>query len=145
MRKLTASIRTLDQLIEGDYQLAVEDTPGIVADCRRALFEAGHAEHAESLDTADPVAARDGLRAIVARISTPDTLTPPQVAKRYGVSADTVRTWIQSGQLKATNLSKAGRPRYKVTSQALDEFNKVRAVQECPKVERRRKPAKDYF
>lgn len=32
-------------------------------------------------------------------LTTPDTLTLPQVAKKYGVSSEGIRGWIQSGQL----------------------------------------------
>jgi excisionase family DNA binding protein len=38
-----------------------------------------------------------------------DMLTPPQVARRYGVSPDTVRGWIASGELRAVSVGKGTR------------------------------------
>ena len=51
-----------------------------------------------------------------------DMLTPPQVARRYGVSPDTVRAWIASGELRAVNVGKGKRPRHRVHIDALKEL-----------------------
>ena len=49
-------------------------------------------------------------------------LTPPAIAKQLGCRASSVVAWIKSGQLKASNLSKSNRPRYRVQAEALAEF-----------------------
>ncbi|WP_428304636.1 helix-turn-helix domain-containing protein [Lacipirellula sp.] len=51
----------------------------------------------------------------------PETLTPPEVARRLKKSPDYVRDCIRRGQLKASNLGK-GRPRWVVTTAELDRF-----------------------
>jgi excisionase family DNA binding protein len=72
-------------------------------------------------------------------------LTPPEVAQRYGVSPDTVRAWITSGDLRAVNISRAKRPRYRVPVEALNDLD----VKRLPRIasaspaqrRRRAKPA----
>lgn len=59
-----------------------------------------------------------------------DALTPPDVAKRLGVKPATVIGWIKSGQLKASNLSKGARPRYRVQPDDLAEFLDKRQPQQ---------------
>ena len=58
-------------------------------------------------------------------------LTPVQIAKRYGVSADKVRGWIYSGELRAINVATrpGGRPRYAIDEADLLEFESRRQVQ----------------
>jgi len=53
-----------------------------------------------------------------------DKLTPPQVARVLGVSPETVRGWIRSGELKAVNLAdpQSPRPRYRIERDALTSF-----------------------
>ena len=57
-------------------------------------------------------------------------LTPPEVAKLWGVSADKVLTWIRSGELRAINAatSQRGRPRYLIDVKDLEDFETRRAV-----------------
>jgi len=48
-----------------------------------------------------------------------DKLTPPEVARRWGVAPETVISWIRSGELKAIDVSARpgiGRPRYRIDS-----------------------------
>jgi excisionase family DNA binding protein len=68
-------------------------------------------------------------------------LTPPEVAKRLGVSPDAVRGWIRSGELKAINVAdlKKSRPRFRVSLEALAQFEKLRQVIPPPPVTRRRR------
>ena len=56
------------------------------------------------------------------------SLTPPQLAKRLGVSPEKVRGWIKSGQLVATDVSKSpvGSPRYRISEDNIREFKKRR-------------------
>jgi len=57
-------------------------------------------------------------------------LTPPEIAKLYGVSTAKVITWIRTGELAALNLANRGcsRPRYSVAPTALTDFEQSRAV-----------------
>ncbi|MGD0901149.1 MAG: helix-turn-helix domain-containing protein [Thermoguttaceae bacterium] len=61
-----------------------------------------------------------------------DMLTPPQVARRYGVSPDTVRAWIASGDLRAMNVGKGKRPRYRVPVESLKELDAKRVPKVVP-------------
>lgn len=57
-------------------------------------------------------------------------LTPPEIAERLRVHADKVRHWIERGELEAVNLatSRCGRPRYRVSAEALERFLERRQV-----------------
>jgi excisionase family DNA binding protein len=61
-----------------------------------------------------------------------DMLTPPEVGRRYGVSPDTVRAWIASGELRAMNVGKGKRPRYRVPADALKELDAKRLPKVVP-------------
>ena len=58
------------------------------------------------------------------------TLTPPDIAKRYGVATAKVINWIRTGELAAINLANRGctRPRYSVSPEALEQFEASRRV-----------------
>ena len=96
-----------------------------------------------SLTTAQAVL----CEALAALATKPTSLTPPQVAKRLGVSPDAVRGWIRSGELKATNTAdpKKKRPRYRVTPDAVAEFERKRNVVPIEQVRRRRKPDSEHL
>jgi transposase len=77
-------------------------------------------------------------------------LTVSDVAKRYRVGEDKVRTWIARGELKAVNTAAvlAGRPRWVVTRDALAAFERLRAGGPTTKQQRRRRRqpgAIDFF
>ena len=57
-------------------------------------------------------------------------LTPPAIARRYGVATAKVTDWIRTGELAALNLARRGctRPRYSITPEALEQFEQARAV-----------------
>ena len=56
-------------------------------------------------------------------------LTPPMIARRWGTGVDKVRTFIRSGELRATNLSLGSeRPRFVVDLDDLAAFEKSREV-----------------
>jgi excisionase family DNA binding protein len=84
-------------------------------------------------------------------MTTRTKLTPPEVAARWGVSADKVLAWIRNGELRAVNAATRahGRPRWLVDLADLEVFEQRRAarpVQPAPR--RRRQPAsaeKTYF
>jgi hypothetical protein len=79
------------------------------------------------------------------------TLTPPQLARRWGVAADKVLDLLRSGQLRGVNLAvdPKGRPRYRIYLSEIERFEEARSTKPpLPKQQRRRQPAtagKEYF
>lgn len=57
-------------------------------------------------------------------------LTPPEVARRYGVSRDKVLAWIRSGELRAVNVATTlgRRPRYVIDEADLAAFEARRSA-----------------
>ena len=57
-------------------------------------------------------------------------LTPPQVAKRFGIAPEKVLAWINAGELRAINVALriGGRPRYRVDPADLAVFMANRTV-----------------
>jgi hypothetical protein len=77
-------------------------------------------------------------------------LTVADVARRYRVGPDKVRSWIARGELAAINTAAAlcGRPRWVITPAALVAFERRRVGGPLPKPARRRRrpPAViDYY
>ena len=74
-------------------------------------------------------------------IHLPTTLTPAQIAKRWGSKTDTVIARIKSGELRAIDVSspESTRPRYRIDPDDLAEFENRRTVQARPKTQRRRR------
>jgi hypothetical protein len=68
-------------------------------------------------------------------------LTVRDVARRYRVSPDRVRSWIVRGELEAVNTrdTKCSRPRYVVMPEALARFEQGRAVRTAPRPTKRRR------
>lgn len=58
------------------------------------------------------------------------TLTPPQLARRWGVSTNKVLYFIGTGELRALNLARAksGRPRYVIDMASVEAFEHARTV-----------------
>ena len=54
-------------------------------------------------------------------------LNPPEIAKSLGVSPERVRGWIAAGQLRASNVGDAGRPRWKISESDFCDFLNNRA------------------
>jgi excisionase family DNA binding protein len=63
-------------------------------------------------------------------------LTPPQLAKQLGVSPEKVLTWIRSGELPGVNVAErlTGRPRWRISPEALEQFLKRRESSPPPRV-----------
>ena len=81
-----------------------------------------------------------------------EMLTPPQLAKRWGVAADKILSLIHSGQLTGINLAvkPRGRPRFRIRLEEVRRFEEARASKPpVPKQRRRRRstatPQRDYF
>jgi hypothetical protein len=68
-------------------------------------------------------------------------LTPPQLARQWGVDVQKVLYWIKNGELPAINLAtrRDGRPRYAIDKADIALFEAARAVTPpAPRVRRRR-------
>jgi hypothetical protein len=72
---------------------------------------------------------------------TDTALTPPIVARRYGVKPDKVLQWIRSGELPAVNVaaSPIGRPRWRITEADIIVFEDRRRARPTVTPPRRRK------
>ncbi len=66
-------------------------------------------------------------------------LTPPELGRQIGVDPAKVIAWILSGQLAAVNCAtrSTGRPRWKISPQAVEDFARRRAA---PAAKRQRRP-----
>jgi excisionase family DNA binding protein len=73
------------------------------------------------------------------------TLTVHDISERYGVSEHTVLGWINRGEMRAINVGRrigAGKPRWRVTEEALAAFELARTQTPIPpRVPRRKRPA----
>lgn len=137
-RWLKSQIRWLQYHID-DYDEAIcADSAAILRSAKRKAMRAGLPDVAGmlacSVELLAPSAAEQYLSAALAAMPDTRLSSVPQVARRYGVSPAKVRSWIASGQLRATNTGKQ-RARYRVTPEALAEFDARGVV----KIERRRK------
>ncbi len=70
-------------------------------------------------------------------------LTPPEVAKQWGVSPEKVIGWIRAGELRAFNAATrhGGRPRYLIDTADLLAFEQISGTQPTPQTPRRRRRA----
>jgi hypothetical protein len=80
---------------------------------------------------------------------TPAGWTPRELARRWRISPDRVRSLVRSGQLPALNLATArcGKPRLVITAEAVAEFERTRQAAPPPApVKRRKRMVKvDYY
>ena len=74
-------------------------------------------------------------------------LTPPEVAQLWGISVNTVMTWIRNGELRAINVARrlGGRPRYRIDVDDLKDFENRRAVLPPPPIQRRPRRRRDEY
>lgn len=74
----------------------------------------------------------------------PRASTVQEVSQRYGVGEHTVLGWIASGQLRAIHVGRrpgAGKPRWRITPEALAAFEQVRtSAPPAAKLPRRKRP-----
>lgn len=68
-------------------------------------------------------------------------LTVREVARRYRVGEDKVRTWIRRAELRAINTATTtcGKPRFVITAEALREFERRRAAAPLKAAPRRKR------
>jgi hypothetical protein len=71
-------------------------------------------------------------------------ITPPELARRYGIGAGKVLMWIRSGELRAVNVATRpkGRPRYVIDDDDIAAFEARRALVPTPKPSGRRRTGK---
>lgn len=69
-------------------------------------------------------------------------LTKTAIAKRLGVSIETVNNWINSASLRAVDVSRSGsrNPRWRVTEESLSDFLESRSSLTKPKIQAMTKP-----
>lgn len=60
------------------------------------------------------------------------TYTTRQVAERYGVSLRAVTSWINDGLLRAEKLSPKRRSEWRISEEALEEFDRQRQAASRP-------------
>ena len=78
-------------------------------------------------------------------------VSPPKLAKRWGIDPEKVLGWVRSGELKAFDASavQGGRPRYLIDEADIADFVRRRTVSATPKsvIRRPRRPtgATEYF
>lgn len=71
-------------------------------------------------------------------------MTPNELAHFWRCSANTIRTWIRNGQLKAMNVATKGKPRFIILPKHMEEFEARMEVKTEPKATRKRKPKKPW-
>lgn len=61
-------------------------------------------------------------------------LTPPKLARRWGCKPETVIGLIRSGELQAIDLARPGslRPRYRISPEAIADFERRRSASPMP-------------
>jgi len=71
----------------------------------------------------------------------PVKVTPPALAREYGVDVQKILAWIKRGELRAVNLATDpnGRPRYAIDRADILTFELSRQVQPPPPRVRRRR------
>jgi hypothetical protein len=70
--------------------------------------------------------------------------TIQQITRRYCVTERCVQIWIASGELSALNVSRypgSKKPRWRITRQALEAFERLRATTPVPRLRRRQRRA----
>ena len=131
LRKQLAEVESFAP--EAFDEQAGEDLRLIVSEAERRAAMAGLPEAVAACKIRggpiEPWIARKVLATCLAAIpaTSRTVLTPPQVAEQLGVSRETVLGWIRAGQLRAANVGKRSRPRFKIDPDALAEFQAKRA------------------
>lgn len=95
---------------------------------RELLGRALTSDETESLRRA--IQHQVGSRLQVHQNSTKTKLTPPELARLWGISPDKVLTWIRRGELRAINVAttRNGRPRYLIDIEDVQMFESRRST-----------------
>lgn len=74
-------------------------------------------------------------------------LTPPQIARLWKVRKETVINWIKTGRLKASNIGRKSRARFKIHRDDLEAFRRGVQVEKPTPAPRRKipPPPRTYF
>ncbi|WP_428308171.1 helix-turn-helix domain-containing protein [Lacipirellula sp.] len=150
---LTKYLTELDAIYEADPlgQWQGHRAAAIVGEVSDLMARAGHGELVRApVPDVDVTAAKcyvaHCIAATAEKPTEPDALTPPEVAKRLGVTPETVIGWIKSGQLKASNVGKGvAKPRYKIQPANLERFMASRQSESpTPRTTARKSSTKNY-
>jgi hypothetical protein len=130
-RWLQAEIRWLQTHEAADDLQLFYDAAGVLDEARQKATALGLPEVAKlcrcRAKAVAPITAQESLSAALAALPRNKLLSVPDVAKRYSVSPETVRRWIVTGELKASNIANKGkRPRHRIAPDALAEFDAKR-------------------
>jgi len=137
------AVASLDRECDPDYFVDIE-VGQIVEEARRRCCELGFDEIGGEVGTLSPRNALPILGTLLTwareKRSETDAMSPPKVAKMFGVKPDKVLYWIHSGQLEAVNIAKdeGNRPQYAVTPAGLDTFTRRRSTRPPTKMRRQR-------
>jgi len=73
------------------------------------------------------------------------TYSVKQICERYSVGEHTVLGWIRRGELRAIDVSRTpgGKPRWRITPEALEAFELSRTAEPTPPRRRRKKKPAD--
>ena len=72
-------------------------------------------------------------------------LTPPALAKRWGITPEKIIAFIRRGELRAFDVASPGsnRPRFRIPADAVVEFENRRSAKQPAKVARRKRKKQD--
>jgi excisionase family DNA binding protein len=121
----------------------------IVGNAQRVASEFG----APAYEVPPKPTPREGMTAVGRLVrwaqdeSPSEVFTVTEAARHLKVKTDTVRSWINSGRLKAANTGAGSRPRWRIAWDDLDRFLAGRSREPAPKPSKRRVPksTKQYF
>ena len=73
--------------------------------------------------------------------ATASYITPPALARQYGVKPDKILRWISLGELTAVNVAErvGGRPRWRISLESIADFERRRAAVKPAKRRRRKR------
>jgi len=143
LREQFAYVESLATDCDPDQSINLE-VARIVEESRRRCCEFGFDEIGEVATVLSPRSALPIFGKLLQwareQKSKTDALTPPQVAKMFGVKPDKILYWIHTGVMPAVNVAKkeGGRPQYAVTPAGLDIFTTRRSTHPPVKVTRAR-------
>lgn len=73
------------------------------------------------------------------------TFSVKDLCERFAIGEHTVLGWIKRGELRAINVSRkqVGRPKWRITEEALEAFEQLRTAAPPPIRQRRRKQSSE--